>query len=96
MISATNMEHYMIIDGLEISPHLLEISELNNFKNGSLIISEAPREFIGTAKTTLKISCNVHGAGWEWGTPWLPTIATLKRLGGCPKCKGNYRFSAEE
>ncbi|WP_220467925.1 MULTISPECIES: hypothetical protein, partial [unclassified Colwellia] len=26
----------------------------------------------------------------------MPTIATLKRLGGCPKCKGNYRFSAEE
>jgi phage FluMu protein Com len=96
MISATNMKPYMIIDGLEISPHLLEISELNNFKSGSLIISGVFGDFSGTAKTKLKINCEVHGAGWEWGNQWKPTIAVLKRKGACPKCAGNYRYTEEE
>jgi len=96
MISATNMERYMIIDGLEISPHLSEISELNNFKSGSLIISGVFGEFCGTAKTKLKINCEVHGAGWEWGNPWKPTISVLKRKGACPKCAGNYRYTEKE
>lgn len=80
----------------EIKKHLQEISELDMFTNGVLTIDGLLGQFVGTAKTKLKIICKEHGNGWEWENPWMPTIAYLKRLGGCPKCAGNYRYSAEE
>jgi exonuclease VII small subunit len=54
------------------------------------IDKEQPRSKPALAK------CEVHGNGWLWGTPWMPSISTLKNGIGCPKCAGRYRRSEEE
>jgi hypothetical protein len=42
------------------------------------------------------IRCEVHGNGWEWGTPWLPSYGNIPQLKGCPKCNGSYKPGASE
>jgi hypothetical protein len=39
----------------------------------------------------VQISCDIHGDGWGWDTPWVPTFDNLRGGKGCPKCKGRYK-----
>lgn len=47
-------------------------------------------------RTRCILECNIHGNGSKWGKPWLPTVDTLFRGFGCPKCSSQYSYSKEE
>lgn len=42
------------------------------------------------------VSCDFHGNGNKWETPWIPRMSDLKTGYGCPKCSQNYRHSKNE
>lgn len=42
------------------------------------------------------MECRHHGQSSEWGTPWLPSVATIKRGANCPKCTSRYRRTEAE
>jgi hypothetical protein len=46
--------------------------------------------------TRCYVSCDIHGDGNDWGTPWTPTYGTLMAGNRCPKCAKNYIPSKEE
>ena len=55
--------------------------------------------FEGTNKskhTKVLLKCEIHGAGYKFGTPWKPTINNLLRGGRCPKCTRSYVYSEQE
>lgn len=43
------------------------------------------------AFSKVRAHCHLHGNGWEWDTPWLPTFDNIRGGKGCPKCSGTYR-----
>jgi len=66
--------------------------QLNNKKIKAL-------SFVGknnNMQTKCIVECKVHGNSSEWGNPWLPTINSLKKSKGCPKCLGLYRYTENE
>jgi hypothetical protein len=47
-------------------------------------------------KTRLKAVCTIHGNGWEWMVPWVPTLDKIRSGKGCSKCGGTHPISKKE
>jgi hypothetical protein len=55
-------------------------------------------------KSICLAECEIHGDGMLFGNPWFPRLNHLRRsknlevknISGCPKCKGNYRYTELE
>ena len=61
------------------------INELNETFKGQYTITGFIDGF-KTQKSRCEITCNIHGKGSDWETPWNPKIKDLKDGRGCPKC----------
>tara|TARA_Y100000310_G_scaffold149818_1_gene149193 strand:+ start:364 stop:2892 length:2529 start_codon:yes stop_codon:yes gene_type:complete len=48
------------------------------------------------SKANFFATCEEHGDGWTWSTPWLPTLDSIREGKGCPKCSGRYRLSKKK
>ena len=71
------------------------LTELNeNFIN-KYVIEGFLGKFNGSF-SKCNITCKIHGNGSEWGTPWNPTVKSLREGGNCPKCLNCYRSTEKE